>query len=157
MLVTPVPEVAMELGELVALLARVTFPVTLPVVVGANTTPKFADWPAAMVAPDTPLVTLKPLPLTVIPETVTLELPVFLTATSRILDTPTISLPKLRLEVDNEIVRVDRLPLPLKAIVCVGFVALLLMVITPVTLAVVAGENVTVKFIVMPGAIQSGM
>ena len=60
---TPVPETLKETGELLALLVTVTVPVTLPEALGAKSTCRTAVCPAAMVAPPTPLRTLKPLPL----------------------------------------------------------------------------------------------
>lgn len=130
-MLTPVPLVAIEFGEFVALLVRVTFPVTDPVAFGTNITFKFAVWPAAIVAPRTPLDTLKPVPDTVIADTVKLELPVFLTATTSELDPPTVSFPKLTLVVERDIVFVEPAPVPLRGIVSVEFAAVLLNVMFP--------------------------
>ena len=116
-LLTPLPETAIELGEFVALLAMLMFPVTLPVTCGANSTFNIADWPAAMVAPAKPLLTLNPLPLTLIEDTVTLELPLFVTVTPTVLITFSSSLPKFRLLLDSDRLRVVVLPVPLRLIV----------------------------------------
>src|SRR5215469_2358468 len=156
-LLTPMPKVVTEFGLLFALLLTVTLPVTLPVACGANITFMVADWPAAMVAPPMPLATLKPLPLTKTPDTVTLELPVFLMLTPSVLDFPTTSLPKLRLEVERKSVRVVELPLPFNEMVTVGLLPLLLMMIVPVLLPVVVGANDTVRFMVTPDPIHKGM
>ena len=66
-------------------------------------------------------------------------------------------MPKLTLELESESVRVVEPPLPLREMVTVGLLPLLLMTILPVLLPVVVGAKVTVKFIVTPGAIHSGM
>ena len=106
--------------------------------------------------PIIPLVTLNPVADMLISEIVRLEFPVFFTATCNVLDPPTISFPKLRLDVPSEIVRVAAAPVPLSAIVYVGFVALLLMVTLPVTLPEAAGLNPTVKVDVCPADSVSG-
>ncbi len=151
MLLTPVPDTATEFGELVALLTSVTVPLALPVTLGANTTFRFAVCPAEIVVPLIPLVTLNPDPVTLICEMVRLEFPVFFTATSSGVDPPRISLPKFRLIVASEIVRVALAPVPLNAIVYVGFVVALLLIVTlPVTLPEAVGPNATVKLDVCP-------
>lgn len=60
----PVPLKATALGELGALLARLTLPAKLPAVVGANKTVKVVLPPAATVAGVTNPLTLYPLPVT---------------------------------------------------------------------------------------------
>ena len=147
-LLTPMPATETLFGEFVALLAIVTNPLTPPVVFGAKTTPNSAVWPAAIVVPLTPLLTLNPVPVVLICATVTLEFPVFLTATPSVLICPTISFPKFRLVADREMLLVAVAPLPLNANAYVGFVALLLTVMLPVTLAVDVGVNATVKLLV---------
>jgi hypothetical protein len=156
-LLTPVPDTATEFGELVALLTTVTVPLALPVTLGANTTFRFAVCPAESVVPLIPLVTLNPEPLTLICEMVKLEFPVFFAATSSGIDPPRISLPKFKLVVASEIVRVAVVPVPLKAIVCVALVALLLIVTVPVTPPAAAGLNATVKFKVFAGPSVNGV
>jgi hypothetical protein len=144
-------------GELLALLVMVTFPVTLPVVLGANTTPSSAVCPAAIVAPATPLFTANPVPLTETPEIVMLDVPVFLTATPSVLVPPTVSLPKFRLEVDSESVFVDVVPVPLVHMARDGFDALLFNVTFPVTLPVAVGAYAMVKLFVAEAARVSGI
>ena len=157
MLLTPVPVTASELGEFVALLTRDTAPLTLPVAFGANSTLNSAVCPAANVLPATPLSTLNPLPLTLTAEIVTLEFPVFFTATCSGLDPPMISLPKFKPVVPSEMVRVALAPVPLSANVYVGFVVALLLIVTlPVTLPEVVGLNPTVKLDVCAAASVSG-
>ena len=94
---TPVPLMEIVAGELVALLATVTVPVTLPVDVGAKVTFKAADCPAARTVLEETLLELKPPPEVLTPEIVTLELPVFLSVTPRVLVEPVSMLPKLKL------------------------------------------------------------
>jgi hypothetical protein len=60
-----------------ALLAILTVPVKLPVVVGANLMLRLADPPAAMVIGKLAPTRLKPVPLTVAPDTERLDPPVF--------------------------------------------------------------------------------
>jgi hypothetical protein len=95
---TPVPLMAIVAGELVALLVTVTEPVTLPVAAGAKVTFKAADCPAARTVLEETLLALKPAPKAVTPEIVTLELPVFLSVTPRVLVAPVSILPKLKLD-----------------------------------------------------------
>jgi hypothetical protein len=82
---------------------------------------------------------------------------VFFVATCSALVPPTISIPKFKLDVNNEMVRVAGVPLPLNAMVCVESVALLLIVMVPVTLPVAVGANATVKFKVFAGASVNGV
>jgi len=151
-LLTPVPARETLFGELLALLVIATLPFTLPVAIGANITFNSAVCPAAIVVPATPLPTLKPVPLTLIVETVTLEFPAFFTATSSVLVPPTISFPKFRLAAESEIVRVSLTPVPLSASISVEFVAVLLNVRLPVTLPVIVGANPTAKLVVCPAS-----
>jgi hypothetical protein len=84
-----VPDAETEFGVLLALLLIDTVAVRLPVDFGANITFRVADWPAAIVAPPMPLPALNPVPLTLTPDTVTLAVPVFLTATPMVFELPT--------------------------------------------------------------------
>ena len=79
--VTPVPESDTVAGELVALLAIEMLPVTLPDEVGAKMALKAVLCPAVRVrGNDSPLI-LKPAPLTVACEIVTLPVPVLVRVT----------------------------------------------------------------------------
>ena len=79
------------------MLATETLPVTLPAVAGAKLTLKVADCPAFKIVPaDTPL-SLKPAPETVTLEIVTLELPEFVSVTTRLVLEPVLMFPKLKL------------------------------------------------------------
>jgi hypothetical protein len=73
----PAPISESVTGEFVALLETVTDPDALPEVVGANVAPKETDWPTASVSGRVGAATVKPEPVTVIAETVTLDVPVF--------------------------------------------------------------------------------
>jgi len=72
----PVPLSEMANGEFVALLETLTNPDKLPMVVGANVIPKEALWPAASVSGRVEGANVKPEPVSLIAELVTLELPV---------------------------------------------------------------------------------
>ena len=73
---TPVPDTEMLAGEFVALLATLTVPETAPAVVGLNMTVKVAvSFGATVTAPMA--LAVKPVPLVVTPEIVTLEFPLF--------------------------------------------------------------------------------
>ena len=88
----------MVLGELGALLTSETLPDTLPVAVGANCTLKVLDCPAARVSGRVRPVMLKPVPETVSCETLTVALPVFVSATLWVLVLANVTLPKLMFE-----------------------------------------------------------
>lgn len=94
---TPVPVIEIVAGELVALLATVTPPVTLPVNDGAKVTFKVADCPGVSTVPEDTLLVLKPVPVALTLEMVTLELPEFFSVTPSVL-LPLVSMfPKLKL------------------------------------------------------------
>lgn len=94
----PVPVRVITAGELVALLATLTFaPLTAPPDVGANVTVNVVDCPAVnTVPPGTPLA-LKPAPVAVTPEIVTLEFPLFVSDVVLELVVSSVTLPKARL------------------------------------------------------------
>src|SRR5882672_3654665 len=66
---TPFPAREMVVGELLALLATMTLPVTLPVPSGAKDTFKVVDCPGARTVPEGTLLALNP-----VPEALTLEM-----------------------------------------------------------------------------------
>ena len=72
---SPVPLSAIASGEFGALLVRFTEPLTAPAVVGAKTALKVADLPAAILSGVLMPIVLKPEPVTVTPEIVTVALP----------------------------------------------------------------------------------
>lgn len=102
----------MVVGELVALLVTVTLPETLPVAVGANATVKEVDWLAARVRGSPSPVTLKPLPVTLSFERVTLALPLLLSVTVCVALEPVVTLPKLSEVGEAEIWRTCATPVP---------------------------------------------
>jgi hypothetical protein len=93
--VTPVPESAMESGELVALLATEILPVTAPAEAGVKVAVKVAVCPGFSITPETP-VALKPAPETVAPEIVTRELPALVSVTVCVPLLGMVTLPKLK-------------------------------------------------------------
>src|SRR5881394_2469008 len=95
--VTPTPLRAIVAGELVALLATDTLPVTLPAVEGAKVTFKVAVWPTLRIVPAGTPLALKLAPETLTVEIVMLELPEFVSVTARVLLAPVFTLPKLKL------------------------------------------------------------
>ena len=79
---TPSPLNATADGELVAVLATLSIPETLPLATGVNEIARESACPGARtVAPEKPL-TLNPAPLLVTDETVTLPVPVFVKLTA---------------------------------------------------------------------------
>ena len=92
---TPVPVRETASGEFEALLATDSVPVVLPAAVGANFTVNVALWPAARVAGRVGPETVRPLPVTVALEMLTLALAaVTVTVCEALL--PTLTDPKLR-------------------------------------------------------------
>ena len=77
----PVPEIEIVLGELEALLTMLTLPLALPEAVGAKINVRVAVWPLANVAGTERPLMLKPAPVTVASEIVTLLAPVLLSVT----------------------------------------------------------------------------
>ena len=75
----PVPDRLIVAGEFVALLAMPTLPLLAPPDVGANVTVRVADCPGVSILPLTIPFALNPAPVTVMPEIVTLEFPLFVT------------------------------------------------------------------------------
>jgi hypothetical protein len=95
--VVPVPASDKEVGELEALLTTETVPLAEPAAAGANVTVKVALCPPAnVIGTERPLV-LKPVPVTVSPETTTLALPVSVIVTVCELLLPTYKVAKLTL------------------------------------------------------------
>jgi hypothetical protein len=70
-----VPENEIVVGDAVALLAMLTLPVAVPVVLGANWTVKMTVWLGVNVKPDATPLALKAAPDTVTPEMVIFEFP----------------------------------------------------------------------------------
>jgi hypothetical protein len=94
---TPVPDSEMLIVGPQALVVIDMVPVTLPPTAGANLTLKVALSKGFRVRDNTSPLMLKPAPVTVARETVTLRVPVFVRVTPRVRLVPTVTLPKLRL------------------------------------------------------------
>lgn len=67
-------------GEFVALLVIVTLPLTVAAEAGVNVTPTVADCPAAMDCPTETPDDPYPVPVTLMPEMVTVVLPLFVSS-----------------------------------------------------------------------------
>ena len=93
---TPLPLRAICADEFAALLVTDKLPLTEPVALGAKFTVNVVLCPAPKLNGVRPLV-VKPAPVTVSPETFTLELPVLVNVTVWLLLLPTFTFPKLRL------------------------------------------------------------
>lgn len=92
---TPVPDRAIVVGELVALLTAETLPVSLPAAAGEKATVNVAACPSAKVKGVVTPLTVNPAPVTDTCETVRLPLPVFDSTTLWVLLPPTSTLPRL--------------------------------------------------------------
>jgi hypothetical protein len=141
-------------GEFVALLAKVTEPLTLPVTVGANTALKLRLPPPAMVCGKVSPLMLNPAPVTVAWEMVTLPVPVLLRTMVCDVLLFTTTLPKAILAGEAESCSVT--PVPLKPTVSGDPAALLVMLTLPLSLPVAAGAKVAVKGVDCPAESVSG-
>lgn len=93
---TPVPERVIVAGELVALLATATLPVTLTADAGVKVTLREAVCPGVRICPvDTPLAA-NPAPAIVTFDTVTFEFPAFVSVTPKLLLLPMLTLAKFK-------------------------------------------------------------
>ena len=108
-----------------------------------------------MVLALTPLA-LKPAPVTVTPEMVTLEFPLLVSVTGNPLLPPTFTLPKLRLVGLAPSRNVAATPVPLRAIVRGEPGALLTSDTEPVTLPAAVGVNAALNVALAPAAIVCG-
>src|SRR5713101_8134721 len=89
---TPVP--AREIGTEPCLLASDRLPCTEPGAEGRKDTLKLADCPGCKLKGRTGPLKLKPLPVTVAPEMVVFDAPIFVTVRDWVLLLPTVTLPK---------------------------------------------------------------
>lgn len=96
---TPVPESAITIGELAALLVTVMLPVALPLAAGSNVAARAALWPLDRISPEDTPVAPKPAPATITFEIVTLEFPAFVSVTLCVSLLDTLTLPNARLAV----------------------------------------------------------
>lgn len=152
----PVPLSAIVAGEFVALLVTVTLPERLAAVAGANVTLNVMDCPAASASGTVNPATLNPVPLSLICEIVTLELPVFFSVTLCVALVPVTTLPKLSDAGLTVSCSADATPVPASATTSGELGAFLTSVTLPVKLLAVADVNPSVKVEVPPGATVSG-
>lgn len=94
---TPFPDNVIVVGEFVALLVSVTFPLAAPPAAGMKTALNVVDCPAFSVSGSVRPVVEKPLPVTPELEMVTLVLPVFVTVIACEFIAPTVTSPKFTL------------------------------------------------------------
>lgn len=133
-----------------ALLVTVSEPVTLPEAVGAKMALQLADCPAASVRGRVRPLILKPVPLVVAAESVTLAVPVLVIVTFCVALLPRLTLPKLMLAGEAETCSVT--PAPLRATVAGELLALLATLMAPVEAPVTAGAKVAEKALDWPAA-----
>ena len=124
----------------------VTLPLDAPADVGINETLKLALCPAAIVTGAVIPLTLNPDPLTPTAEIVTLDAPVFVTVSESVCLVATCTLPKLKL-VGFEPKAPAAMPVPVSAMVNVGFGASEVIVTVPLVAPVVVGAKATVKLV----------
>jgi hypothetical protein len=139
-------------GEFVALLMTETLPLTVSAVVGAKVTSSVAVCPGEMVAPLTPPPVVILPPVTEIPDTFTLELPVFFRLTASVSDFPSVTFPKFKLVGVTESDLVAVTPVAFKSTTSDLSVAVLEKVMLPVTEPVKDDVNFTVQFTLAPAA-----
>lgn len=144
---TPTPDNAIVTGDPLALLATVTEPLSAPAAVGANKALKVSFCPADSVTgvPAPPRV--KPAPLSVILEMVTLALPVLVTVIVCVADDPAFTFPNAKLVLLKDKVCEAATPVPLNAMVAGEFGTLLTTDTAPLTVPAEAGENRILKFV----------
>ena len=146
----------MVAGELLAVLVMVTLPERLPVVAGSNVTLNVVDCPAASVSGTVNPAALNPVPLSLICETVTLELPVLVTVTLCVVLVPVAMLPKLNDTGLAVSCKACATPVPASATTTGELGELFTSVTLPAKLLADAGVNPTVKLEEPPGATVNG-
>jgi len=150
----PVPDSAIVVGELVALLAMDTpAPLTAPAVVGANFTVSVADCPGVSMVPFEIPLALKPAPVTVTLEIVMFELPLFITDVVSELLLPSPTLPKDKLVGFAPSKKVAAAPVPDKLITSGDGVPFVVSVMLPVTAVAEEGVKTALKVVLPPAAI----
>ena len=154
--VAPVPETPMVAGEFVASLLMATLPVTAPAVVGANCTVTVADWFGVSIWPTFTPLALKPAPVTFRLEMVTFALPLLVSATLSELLLPSLTVPKLKVEVLNPSSLLGATPLPLSGMESGEPGALLTSEIEPEAAPVVVGEKTALKVVFLPARMVNG-
>ena len=150
----PVPDNAIVAGEFVALLAIETLaPLTVPAVVGANVTVSVADCPGVSIVPFEMPLALKPAPVTVTPEIVTFELPLFeIDVVSELFD-PSFTFPNERLVGFARSKNVAAEPVPDKLMTSGEGVPFVVNVMLPVTGFAEDGVKTASNVVLPPAAI----
>ncbi len=139
---------------MVALLTIETLPVTVPTAVGAKVTLRSALFPAVKVrGRDSPLM-LKPVPVTVACEMVTVAVPVLVRITGNVLLLPSTMSPKLLLV--GLAVRRSVIPVPESDTEVGELVALLTTEMLPLALPVTVGAKVAAKLVLWPAVSVRG-
>ena len=151
------PDKEIAIGEFAALLDTDTLPLALPVALGSNVTFIVAVWLGASVVPAVTPVALNPVPEGATLEMVTLEFPLFINVTLKVLLLPVGTLPKLKLVglVASDPVAAN--PDPLNEIANGELELLLTRETDPLTLEVEVGEKATLKVVLPPAAIATGI
>lgn len=124
-----------------ALLAIVIFPAALPALAGANCAVNVAPWPAGITSGVDRPITLKPVPVVVTPEIVTLAFPEVLSVMVCVPVLPTVTLPKTALAGLALKAELCVTPLPERMIVCGDPAALSVKEMLPVPAPVPVGIN----------------
>jgi hypothetical protein len=96
---TPVPDRVIVAGEFEALLVTLTLPVTLPAAAGVKVALKLAVCPEVRTSPAGRPLAVKPGPAMMTLEMLILAVPELVNVTPKTLLLPTLTLPKLRVEV----------------------------------------------------------
>ena len=150
----PVPDKLTVVGEFVALLVIVTLaPLTAPAVVGANVTVRVEDCPGVSTVPfGTPLA-LNPAPVTVTPEIVMFELPLFVSDVVSELSVPSPTLPKDRLVGFVPSDKVAVAPVPDRLITSGEGVPFVVSVMLPLTVVAEDGVKTALNVVLPPAAI----
>jgi hypothetical protein len=115
------------------------------------------DWPAVKVSPELTPLTVKPALEIFTADIVTLEFPVFVKAALKSLLLPTLTLPKLRLDVLNVNSCVPATPVPLNSIESGELGAVLVSEIEPVTLPTALGVKTALNVTFEPAGTVSGV
>jgi hypothetical protein len=153
---TPAPDNVTLAGEPLALLTMETLPLTLPGADGLNCTVIVMPCEGERVTGVPAPLKLKPEPLMLICEMVTLALPVSVMVTVCEAELPVFTLPKLRLDELSESVRVEATPVPFKTTAAGEFGALLTIERVPATVPPDCGKNCTLNVVDVPAFRESG-
>jgi hypothetical protein len=153
---TPVPVSVIVPGEPEALLVTVMLPLTAPAALGSKITLNVNVCDGFNVTAPAPFSEY-PVPLTVIAEICTEELPVFVIVSLRVAVVEAMfTLPNARVGALNDSVFVAATPVPLNATVVGEFAALLTMFTVPGKLPVAVGANTALKVTLDPAATVLG-